>query len=1016
MTKIYTIVCASFFSLALQAQKPYFQQEVHYDLQVTLDDRRHTLTGTARIEYINRSPDDLSEIYMHLWGNAYASKNSAFAKQFLRNGDTRFNFAAENDLGKYDGLLWTVDGKAVEVIPDPKNTDIVRLKLVQPLKSGGRLTIATPFKLYLPANLSRSGHIGQSYQATQWYPKPAVYDATGWHAMPYLDQGEFYSEFGTFDVSLTLPKNYVVAATGELQTPEERTWMTEKILQTEGLIQSGFPASDSFPRSEKEMKTIRFTASNVHDFAWFADKRFHIQQSEVKLKKGKKVATYVFYTNAQTDLWKNAIKYVDRSVRFYSGLVGAYPYSHATAVQNAYGGGGGMEYPMITLIGGDPGGDFGLDDVITHEIGHNWFYGILGSNERDFAWMDEGINTYYENRYTRHYYPPQPASSRLRALLFKKSDYTEDQLTWLQLAKTRQDQPVATTSNDLTTVNYQLDAYDRPARDFLLLENYYGAPRFDSIMQVYFQTWKFKHPQPADLKKIWETATGDDLGWFFDQLLGPAPQKVDYAIRSVKATDGQYAVTVENKGTVATPFPLSIAGEQGAQSYQWIPGFQGTKVVNLPKGATSLVELDPQHLLPDIDRSNNSYAVGSAFPKILPLRLTFLAGVDNSKYTNIYYSPLVAYNYYDRVQLGVWLHNGFAPLKKFEWSLAPMISLRNGDLTGLANADYHFRLFGQALTVGVGVKRFDYDYFEGVSSNISKSYTRFSPTLTLDFAKAPTSPLTQRLQFRSLITNKDGLVFDTLGGIFKESYWFTIHELAYTSKWKNSLGDAFLRAGLEQQSYTSTFGINVGPQHYLKGTLELRKDFLYAPDKKISIRAFGGYFLDNSGRNAGSIFGVRTRGSLGIVEQGFNDYKLEDFYFGRSESTGLFSQQITPNSEGGFKVPLAGRTDIGFSNDYLLAFNFKTDLPIPLPIKPYFDVAYYDAKVTTLGPFQPTWVYSGGLALELGDYAGIYFPLPFLTSTALNNILEERGDYFSRISFHLNLKKFVPGRLFADHL
>ncbi len=208
----------SIYSFA-QVPEPYFQQEVNYRIVATLDDVNQTLNGDIEFEYINNSPAALTEIWVHLWGNAFKNRRSAFCKQKLRDGDGKFYFAEPQDLGFYKNLDFLANGQKIAWRYDPKNPDIAILTLAQPLAPGGSIRIATPFLLKIPASFSRLGHVETSYQMTQWYPKPAVYDRKGWHAMPYLDIGEFYSEFGSFDVTLTLPENYVVSATGVLQTP-----------------------------------------------------------------------------------------------------------------------------------------------------------------------------------------------------------------------------------------------------------------------------------------------------------------------------------------------------------------------------------------------------------------------------------------------------------------------------------------------------------------------------------------------------------------------------------------------------------------------------------------------------------------------------------------------------------------------------------------------------------------------------------------------------------------------------
>ncbi|MFN7119340.1 MAG: M1 family metallopeptidase, partial [Saprospiraceae bacterium] len=436
----------------LAAQKPYFHQEVNYKIAATLIDSIHTITGNIEIEYVNKSPDQLEFIYFHLWGNAFQNRTTAFAEQKLREGSTEFYFASTGDLGGYTDLNFTVNGQSAVLELQKDNPDIAVLRLPKPLESGQKVTIQTPFTLRIPASFSRLGHVGESYQMTQWYPKPAVYDADGWHPMPNLDMGEYYSEFGNYDVTITLPANYVVAATGVLQTDSEQNFLQQQVENTNAYLAklSFIPSSstqEAFPPSSAELKTIRYTAENVHDFAWFADKRFKVQKSEVPLNSGKTVDTWVFFTEFEQQLWKDAIQYVDRSVKFYSDLVGEYPYPQATAVQSALSAGAGMEYPMITVIGTAYNAQ-ALDVVITHEVGHNWFYGILANNERDHAWMDEGINSYYEKRYTKTYYDNKGVIISLPDIIQKGSNLTFDELAYLWQARRHRDQAPATSSNE----------------------------------------------------------------------------------------------------------------------------------------------------------------------------------------------------------------------------------------------------------------------------------------------------------------------------------------------------------------------------------------------------------------------------------------------------------------------------------------------------------------------------------------------------------------------------------------
>ncbi len=214
------LVCLS--HLAIAQTKGTWQQEVNYSIQVTLDDQSHMLRGSEEFVYTNNSPATLNSLYIHLWPNAYKDKNTSLAKQLMMSGK---DFLFRNDpeyQGFIDSLDFKADGTSVKLTYDAKHIDIAQLTLNKPLAPGEKVVITTPFRVKLPSGeVSRMGHIGQTYQITQWYPKPAVYDEKGWHPMPYLNQGEFYSEYGSFDVSITLPEDYTVGSTGDLQTERE---------------------------------------------------------------------------------------------------------------------------------------------------------------------------------------------------------------------------------------------------------------------------------------------------------------------------------------------------------------------------------------------------------------------------------------------------------------------------------------------------------------------------------------------------------------------------------------------------------------------------------------------------------------------------------------------------------------------------------------------------------------------------------------------------------------------------
>lgn len=499
----------------------YWQQEVHYRIRVALNDQQHTLSGDLELDYINKSPDTLTFIWFHVWPNAYKNDKTAYSDQALQNGITGFYFSDQDDKGYINRLDFKVNGITAEIQDHPQHIDIIKLLLPEPLAPGQRVKISTPFHVKLPFNFSRGGHDGESYQVTQWYPKPAVYDRNGWHPMPYLDQGEYYSEFGSFDVSITVPENYAVAATGELQDAEEKKWLRarknfswepekKKVKRgstTKTIVQK-------FPPTSKNIKTLRFKQDRIHDFAWFADKRFIVDHDTCLLSSGKVIDVYSYYTASQQPLWKNTTRHIKDAVRTRSTWIGEYPYTTLSVVQGPESFGGGMEYPTITVI--SPMDDENvLDFVIAHEIGHNWFYGILGSNEREHPWMDEGLNTYYDNRYSRWRHGE---NGEIKIGSSRVSLKNAERILFESKAAANRDQPINTSSEHFSSDNYNLIAYYKTGAWLEYLESVMGRDAFNQAMQDYYRQWQFKHPQPEDFKKSVEQSSGLDLDSVFALL------------------------------------------------------------------------------------------------------------------------------------------------------------------------------------------------------------------------------------------------------------------------------------------------------------------------------------------------------------------------------------------------------------------------------------------------------------------------------------------------------------------
>lgn len=1033
----FLLLITTFLIEKTNAQKAYFQQEANYKITATLNDKKHELAATLELDYKNNSDGPLSILYLLLPANAYGSQRSAFAKQQLEKGKTRFYFADPKDMGNFSDLNIQVDGKRVEVEIDRNNPDVAKVKLARAISAGASVKITTPFLYKIPAIFSRGGHAGQQYLMTQWYPRVAVYDRDGWHPQPYLDQGEFYAEFGNFDVTLTLPENYIVGATGVLETASERDFLSKKAADTEGSllikneklkIKNGATTTsdkakvssgvDSFPKSSERLKTIHYVAEKVIDFAWFADKRFMVLRGDTALASGKKVDVYTYFAPKFAQMMAKSAFFAKRSIAFYSEHVGEYPHPQASVVMADEGFGGGMEYPMITVLNGeyDPKT---LDGLIAHELGHNWFQGILASNERDHAWLDEGLNTYHEHFYTTGYYGnPSLVDNGVPSFFVKNSDVTEgDIFTQIPIFE-RRDQAPETPSDDLTTGNYGVSAYAKPGLALGVLAKHLGQDKFEELMKKYFIDWQFKHPQPSDFRKIWEADSVNigPLSWFFDGIIN-STDRVDYKITALNQDEKYWKATVKNVGKVAAPFTVSgVKGDSAVYTTRLagVAAGEETVVFISKKEGISMITVDFKHLLTDANRGDNNIKTRGILPKLEPLQIKLGVGLDNSRKTNVYLTPLIAANTYDKFMLGVWIHNGALPLKSFEYSLAPMYSFGTKSLAGLGNVSYAFFAGRNKINLGIGARRFAFDYNEKFKT--TRVYDRLTPSVSVEFRGNPTSKFTSKLQLRHILIGEEGFNYDTTGGLKNKTRNANgITELTYSGLLRNALGNASFKIALENQNYQDNFD---RAQSYTRLTVEGKKDFMYQRNKRFSARVFVGGFLKNTRENGGNVYGADNRGSIGLVKNGATDYHYDDLWLGRNEQTGFASQQIDPNTEGGMKfvLPAGATTRLGFSNSFVAALNLKMDLPVNLPrflqLKPYFDIGYFADKRAL--PSDQTLLMSGGIAWELfGDAAAIYFPLYFNGSSDDPNsfnasAVAQRGKYAERITFSLDLKEFNP--------
>ncbi|MBM3164616.1 MAG: M1 family metallopeptidase [Bacteroidetes bacterium] len=964
------------FSIVAQ----YWQQRVDYRIDVTLDDQTHRLYANLAFDYTNNSPHTLDSLYLHVWPNAYKDRTTALAQQLNGQG-TKISTMDTSDLGDITRLDFKINGKPVSWSYNPKNIDIVGIKLNESLNPGKSLTLTTPFTVKIPSgSISRLGHIGQSYQITQWYPKPAVFDRKGWHAMPYLNQGEFYSEFGSFDVSITVPKNYVLGATGERQSVEEAAFMDSLAAHTQTNLTSiiALPSGalrDSFPASSKEWKTVRFTQDNVHDFAWFTDKRYKVLKGSVKLPhSGRTVTSWALFTPANALLWKNSIEYLNDGTYYYSQWNGDYPYTAVTAVDGTISAGGGMEYPMITVIGNSSTAR-DLEVVIVHEVGHNWFYGILGSNEREHGWMDEGINTANEMRYVATKYPNNNYLSDIvaggRLHLNDLSHHDLGDIMYRFLAVISADQPIQTHSASFSAANYGAIMYQKTGLVFHYLRSYLGDKLYDQCMQRYYDLYQFKHPYPEDMQEVVESISGRKLDWLFRDLI-QTTKVVDYRMVRAKYLSAMntYSVKVKNKGAIQGPIQVVSLDNSGkVLESQWTDPKKKCSTLMFQGGEEiALFAIDPTKQIPEINRSNNRINPNKfLFKKCEPLAFEFMIGDHEPSKTHVFWTPMMAFNRSDRFMIGAAFHNFGLPFKPFQFLVVPMYSVGRNTIGGVAELSkmYFPSKDLRSIKAGISVKSFGIQ--EDPKGQTQSYFVAITPYLNVNLVpnrtpKGFSNDLTFKwLWRRDVMSAYDNSVENGL-------------KVNQTLSWRKKRISHESQLQFEGVLGYSILPLDIASFARISTAQSLTVTYLDRKmNRKMNFRVYGGYNLAyNPGTSTYQSMGRYSISMFGAA--GYQDVFAENYYFNRGS---LYGAQYA-NDMGGFRT----------ASDVLKMSNYwasSLNATIQLPVKPNIFVAYADVGIYEDGMRAAT-IYNAGLGMNLADVIGVYFPL--VQSSNMGNLYQ----------------------------
>ncbi len=596
----------------------YWQNRADYSLKATLNDQTKEIVGSEILTYTNNSPDKLGFLWMNVDQNLFKKDsrgNAIIPLKGSRNGAKGQDFDGGFKI-KSIKVLSTVAGKPVE--KDVTFTVIdtrMQVNLPQDLNANGAsVKLKIEFSFVSPDYGSdRMGVVdtknGKIFTIAQWYPRMCVYDdIRGWDTHPYLGAGEFYLEYGDYDVTITAPASHIVVCSGELQNPTEvytaeqqKRWATAKTSDKTVMIRTADEVTNPASRpAGKTTLTWKFKIKNARDVSWASSAAFIVDAARINLPSGKKsiaISTYPVESDGQA-AWSRATEYTKSSIENYSKRWFEFPYPAAT---NVAGNEGGMEYPGIVFCDIKSKGEE-LWGVTDHEFGHGWFPMIVGSNERLFAWMDEGFNTFINGVSSQD---------------FNKGEYKQRVPNMHQSAGmlTNPDmEPIMAAPDNLKEANLGILAYFKPGSGLDILRNQVlGKERFDKAFRTYTERWAFKHPMPDDFFRTMENVAGEDLGWFWRGWF-MNNWSLDQAVTKVKYVKGDAKngaiITVENLDKMVMPVVVEIKTKSGAVSRKSLPVeiWQRNSTWSFKVDTTEeldMVTLDPDNAFPDSNDTNN---------------------------------------------------------------------------------------------------------------------------------------------------------------------------------------------------------------------------------------------------------------------------------------------------------------------------------------------------------------------------------------------------------------------------
>ncbi len=596
----------------------YWQNRADYNINCTLDTTKHSVIGDVTITYTNNRPDNLKFLWLQLDQNIYKKDSRGSATTTEAGGRWANNAFTEGYTIKSVSTEYNGQSYAAKYTITDTRMQVWLQEALKP--AGAKVKLSMQFEFTVPQyGTDRMGRLstknGWVYEIAQWFPRLCVYDdIQGWNVLPYLGAGEFYLEYGDIAFNITAPSDIIVVGSGELLNPQDcftadqlKRYNEAKGSDKTIVIRSAKDVTDKNAGPKKASSTWKFKIQNTRDVAWGASKAFILDAARINLPSGKKSLAVSAYPVESTkdksgNDWRRSTEMVKGSIEHYSGKWFEFPYPAATNVAGIV---GGMEYPGIVFCSYTATGS-GLWGVTDHEFGHTWFPMIVGSNERKYAWMDEGFNTFINDLSTEAFNKGE----------FKQQSFFDDPTSSFMVKYTFGDKMdgLYTSPDVIQQENLGIAAYMKPSMMLHALREVVLTPeRFDVAFKEYINRWAFKHPTPWDFFHTMENVAGEDLSWFWRAWVLNT-WKLDQSVKDVKYVKSIPAngaeITVENLEKMPMPVTVLVKEANGKEHTinlpveVWQRGAEWKFGVPTTSEITEVI-LDPEKKLPDLNRDNN---------------------------------------------------------------------------------------------------------------------------------------------------------------------------------------------------------------------------------------------------------------------------------------------------------------------------------------------------------------------------------------------------------------------------